>query len=175
MGAVLDADVVAVDQSPRMVELTSARGVDARVADVEDLPFEDESFDVVVAAWMLYHVPDLDRGLSEIARVLRPSGRLVAVTNRADHLAELFALVGVERWELPFGGENGETLLARHFETVDRIDADGTVVFADIDMVRAYFASSERLAGLLERLPERLEEPLVVRRRPVVLVAEKAA
>ena len=61
-----------VDVSPRMVELARARGVDARVGDVQELPFDDGSFDCAVAAWMLFHVPDLDRGLAELARVLRP-------------------------------------------------------------------------------------------------------
>ena len=55
-------ELVAIDQSERMVELTRARGVDARVGDVQALPFEDAAFDCAVAAWMLYHVPDLDRG-----------------------------------------------------------------------------------------------------------------
>ena len=53
------------------------------------------SFDTVVAAWMLYHVPDLDRGLAEIARVLTPGGRLVAVTNSELHLEEARAHAGV--------------------------------------------------------------------------------
>jgi len=169
----LQVDLVAVDQSQRMVEITRSRGVDARVADVQELPFEDASFDVAVAAWMLYHVPDLDRGLAELARVLRTGGRLVAATNRADHLAELFALAGIDRWDLPFGGENGEQLLARSFAGVERFDADGTVVFSDIETVRSYYASSERLSGYLGRLPVALEEPLVARRRPVVFVATK--
>jgi SAM-dependent methyltransferase len=171
----LAVDVTAVDQSTRMVELTRERGVNALVADVQELPFDDEAFDAVVAAWMLYHVADIDRALAEISRVLRPGGRLVAVTNRADHLAELFALAGIERWELPFGAENGAQLLSRHFEVVDVVDADGTVVFADIAMVRSYFESSDRLSAYLDRLPDRLDEPLVVRRRPIVFVAEKAA
>ena len=160
------AEVVAVDQSPRMVELTRARGVDAHVADVQQLPFPDASFDAVLAAWMLYHVPDLDRGLSEVARVLRPGARLVATTNGADHLAELLALGGIERWELPFEAENGAEILGRHFSSVQRQDAHGTVTFRDIELVRSYFASSERLTGALDRLPAALDGPLVARRLP---------
>jgi SAM-dependent methyltransferase len=167
------AEVVAVDQSSRMVELTAARGVDAAVADVQDLPFADGSFDVVLAAWMLYHVPDLEQGLTEIARVLRPAGRLVATTNAADHLEELLALGGLTRWDLPFAAENGVELLCRHFATVERRDAFGTVTFEDIGMVRSYFASSERLASGLGRLPDALPEPLVARRCPTVFVATK--
>ena len=81
----LGVEIVALDQSARMVALAAARGVDARVGDVQELPFADESFDVAVAAWMLYHVPDLDRALAELARVLVRGGRLVAVTNREHH------------------------------------------------------------------------------------------
>jgi SAM-dependent methyltransferase len=169
----VDSDVVAVDQSPRMVELTAARGVDAVVADVQQLPFADCSFDVVLAAWMLYHVPDLEQGLTEIARVLRPGGRLVATTNAVDHLEELLALGGLSRWDLPFATENGVELLSRHFETVERRDGFGTVTFDDIAMVRSYFESSERLAPGLGRLPATLPEPLVARRCPTVFVATK--
>ena len=77
-----------LDVAPRMVELARSRGVDAIVGDVQELPFENALFDCAVAAWMLFHVPDIDRGLSELARVLRPGGRLVAVTNAEHHLAE---------------------------------------------------------------------------------------
>jgi SAM-dependent methyltransferase len=169
------ADVVAVDQSPRMVELTRARGVDARAADIQELPFANESFDAVLAAWMLYHVADLGRGLSEVARVLRPGGRLVATTNGAEHLSELLALGGLERWDMPFDAENAEEILGRHFSSVERQDAYGTVTFRDIGLVRSYFGSSERLSGAVDSLPGTLDEPLVARRLPVVLVATKAS
>jgi len=168
----LGVDVIALDQSPRMVELAVAGGVDARLGDVEDLPFADGSFDLAVAAWMLYHLPDLDRGLAELARVLKAGGRLVAVTNYEDHLHEMFALVGITRWELTFGGENGAELLHRHFDRVDRRDANGTVTFNDADAVRSYLASSEQIAHYADRVP-RFAKPLVARRRPVVFVAEK--
>ena len=64
--------ITAIDQSPRLARLTAGRGVPVGIADVQALPFPDNRFDVVAALWMLYHVPDLDRGLAEIRRVLRP-------------------------------------------------------------------------------------------------------
>jgi ubiquinone/menaquinone biosynthesis C-methylase UbiE len=120
----LGAEVVMVDSSPRMVELASARGVDAQVGDVQALPFGDAEFDCAVAAWMLYHVPDLDRALSELRRVLRPGGRLVAVTNGREHMQELRRLAGDWAWQHRFRREEAVALLERHFPRVERRDAD---------------------------------------------------
>jgi SAM-dependent methyltransferase len=169
----LDAHVVATDQSERMVQLARARGLDARTADVQRLPFADGEFDCVLAAWMLYHVPDVDAGLAEIARVLRPGGRIGAVTNASDHLAELWGLVGIERLAHSFGSENGEELLRRHFARVERHDVEGTVTLADADTVRTYLASSACVRPFMDAVPE-LAEPLVARRRGTVFVAETA-
>ena len=120
MQSELGAEVSFVDLSPRMVELAQARGVDAREGDVQLLPFADGSFDTVVAAWMLYHVPDLDAGLAEIARVLVPGGALIAVTNSVDHIAELRELLAYPpgAFELSFNSENGEEHLRRHFSGI---------------------------------------------------------
>jgi SAM-dependent methyltransferase len=171
--AAAGAEVVAVDQSPRMVELTRERGVDARVGDVQDLPFGDGDFDCAVANWMLYHVPDLDRALSELARVLRPGGRLVATTNGLKHLGELWSLVGRDRgFEPPrFFSETGEDALRRHFVRVERRDFEGPVTFATRDDVRGYIASSVAHKHLADRLPP-LEGPLVATRVNTVFVAE---
>lgn len=170
----LGAEVVGLDQSERMVELQRARGVDARVGDVQELPFADGEFDLAVAAWMLYHVPDVDRALGELARVLRPGGRLVAVTNSTQHLRELTDLGAVSGLmdESVFQSENGAELLQRHFARVERRDAHGWVTFDDAAM-RAYAASSERLAPLLELPP--LARPLRARRAPSIFVAEKVS
>jgi len=169
----LGADVVAVDQSERMVELTRARGVEAIVGDVQALPFEDASFDAAVAAWMLYHVPDVDLATSELAGVLRSSGRLVAVTNSASNLLELWSLVGEgPKQHYAFGRENGEEVLRRRFESVSRRDVDGEVTFSDYEAARSHLAASPTRAHLADQLPQ-FDGPLVARRRVTVFVADK--
>src|SRR5919204_4728862 len=89
----LGADVVAIDISQRMVELTRARGIEARVADVQALPFGDGEFDCVAACWVLYHASDVDAAIAECARVLQPGGRLVAATV-GDNIPEVWELIG---------------------------------------------------------------------------------
>jgi SAM-dependent methyltransferase len=166
----LGSEVVALDQSERMVELTRARGVEAVVGDAQALPFDDEEFDCAGAAWMLYHVPDVDRALAELARVLRRPGRLVAVTNGRDHLRELKDLLDAEPWASSFDGEEAEELLSRHFMRVETRDAAGWLAFRGRAEAQAYVDASVIFAG--SELPD-FEGPLRVRRTPVVLVADK--
>ena len=160
VAAEIDATVVAIDQSERMVEIAREAGVDARVGDVQDLPFDDASFDCAVAAWMLYHVPDVDRGLAELARVLRPGGRLVAVTNGEHNLPELWGRFGTGTHRAhAFSSENAEPQLRRHFGHVERRDANGVVTFADWDAANAYVSASVTRGDLAGKLP-RFEGPL---------------
>ena len=155
IAAELGAEVVALDVSERMVELARERGVDARVGDVQSLPFEDGSFDTVVAAWMLYHVPDLDRGLAEIARVLAPGGRLVAVTNSELHLEEARVVAGVSMvGRIPFHRDNGREILERHFTAVEQIDVDGWVTFPDAEAIRRYIGSMITWAANAPLVPD---------------------
>ena len=142
-----EATVIALDQSARFVELTAARGVDGRLADVQDLPFADGSFDLVAALWMLYHVPDLDRGLAEIRRVLRPGGRFLAVTNGDEHVADLRREAGGSPMVTTFSSENGEDALRRRFDAVSREDLRTRAVFPDHAAAVAYLESSDEGLG----------------------------
>jgi len=71
------------DLSPGMVKvaLRNAAGlgldVDGRVADAERIPYEDNTFDLVVGHAVLHHIPDLPAAFREIMRVLKPGGRFV--------------------------------------------------------------------------------------------------
>ena len=71
--------VIGIDPSTSMLSLARARrGVTAVRATVPYLPFPDGSFDAVLANLVLSHLPDLDRGLADVRRVLRRGGRLGA-------------------------------------------------------------------------------------------------
>lgn len=78
------AQVVAADFSPAAVSHARARleGLDATaiVADVQDIPFPDQSFDVVISQETLEHVPDPAQGLAELVRVTRLGGKLIVTT-----------------------------------------------------------------------------------------------
>ena len=71
------------DISPGMVTVAlrnaAALGldVDGRVADAETVPYPDASFDLVVGHAVLHHLPDVERALREVLRVLKPGGRFV--------------------------------------------------------------------------------------------------
>lgn len=72
-----DHDRYGVDVALPYLQETKSSGINVAVAQLEDLPYEDESFDVVVSTDVLEHVFDLYRATSELRRVLRPGGHLV--------------------------------------------------------------------------------------------------
>ncbi|MBA3842846.1 MAG: class I SAM-dependent methyltransferase [Actinobacteria bacterium] len=169
----LGAQVSFLDFSPRMVELAQVRGVvDARQGDVQALPFEEGSFDTAVAAWMLYHVPDLDRGLSELARVLDDDGSLIAVTNSEHHIAELRELFAYPRdaFTMSFNSENGEDFLRRHFASVERFDCEVRATVRDRGTLVAYGDSS---SFPTREVPADVPLPFLVHGRSTIFVATK--
>ena len=143
-------DYVATDLSPAMVTATAALGVPAQQASADALPFPDAAFDVVVAAWMLYHVPDLDAALREVRRVLRPGGTFCAATNGNEHLADLLREAGGAPLVTQFSSENATSALCLHFEQVTQRDIETRATFEDHPAAAAYLSSfSPTLAATL--------------------------
>jgi SAM-dependent methyltransferase len=172
LAALLTApDVVCLDQSAAAVEAARRRGLPAVQGDIAALPFADGEFDAVMCNWTLYHLPDLDRGLAELARVLRPGGRFVGVYNRADHLAEAWAAVGYEWPEDGFNAENGGPALAGHFARVERRDTGGEVLWQHRAAFQAYLDAHIELTGPLAAPAG--PYPLRARRRNCVFVADR--
>jgi ubiquinone/menaquinone biosynthesis C-methylase UbiE len=76
-----NAIVTAFDLSQRMLKRARRRLRSSRVslvaADLTRLPYPDDYFDAIVCGWVLEHLPDPRPGLRELARVLRPQGKLL--------------------------------------------------------------------------------------------------
>jgi len=168
--AIAAPEVVGVDLSPAIVERARARGVDARVGDIQELPFADGDFDLVVCNWVLYHLPELDSGLAELARVLRPGGHFVGIYNREGHMSELWAAVGDPWSRDDFDCENGVAALERHFGRIERRDPTAYTLWQTRDALQTYLDAYVELVGELQA-PEG-SYPFVATRRNCILVAE---
>ncbi|HUP60369.1 MAG TPA: bifunctional demethylmenaquinone methyltransferase/2-methoxy-6-polyprenyl-1,4-benzoquinol methylase UbiE [Thermoanaerobaculia bacterium] len=73
--------VVATDFVPEMIELARAKSseVEFEVADVTKLPYDDASFDVASISFGIRNVAEPQRGIAEMARVIRPGGRVIVL------------------------------------------------------------------------------------------------
>jgi 2-polyprenyl-3-methyl-5-hydroxy-6-metoxy-1,4-benzoquinol methylase len=115
---------------------------------VEDVAFADGTFDVVVANHMLYHVPDRDRAIGELRRVLAAGGRMAAATNGGTHMEELAALAKLHYPEFNLGEnasrfsrENGGAMLGRYFARVEWAQYEDSLLVSDAEAVVAYVLS----------------------------------
>jgi ubiquinone/menaquinone biosynthesis C-methylase UbiE len=144
----LSADVIAFDPSQRMAELARDRGVRVFRADAQAIPLRHASVDAVVANAVLYHIPDLELALSEIARVLTDEGALVATVFDAGFFGEL--LVGREPPAIPVTVGNAAELLRPHFERIDTRIGRSALAFPDADEVRTYLASTITMHDLAD-------------------------
>lgn len=125
--------------------------------DAQRLPFPDASFDVVLANHVLHHVADLDRALTEIHRVLRPDGCLLAATNGQNTMPEFETLARracillghpYPDFAIPyrqFTLENGVVRLGRYFRAVARYDLPGAFHFPEAEPALAYLNSMRAL------------------------------
>jgi SAM-dependent methyltransferase len=106
--------ITGVDAAPTLLHAAAAAHAEGRyvVADAADLPFEDSSFDLVVAYNSLMDVQDMPRAIGEAARVLRPDGHLCACVTHP--LADAGRFAAAEG-DAPFVIE-GSYLESRRFE-----------------------------------------------------------
>jgi SAM-dependent methyltransferase len=155
------------DQSAGMIgvaETVLGDRAEYAVADVEELPFTDGSFDVVLASHMLYHVPNRPKALAEVRRVLVPGGVLHAATNGDGHMRQLDDLVG-DDWDFArlgdaFGLESGIPQLEAFFVDVTEERHEAGLVVTEIEPLVAYVASSQTFHGDLERIRRDAEETI---------------
>lgn len=150
------------------------------LADAQFLPYEDASFDAVMAHFMLYHVSDRPKVLAEIARVLKPGGKFYAATLGADHILEIFEIMRDfdPAWSQghtvnPFTLENGAAQIAPFFASVELRRYEDSLAITETEPLVAYIlsmsaltaerADAEKLAALRQAIDARLAQQGAIR------------
>ncbi|MCP4319571.1 MAG: methyltransferase domain-containing protein [Hyphomicrobiales bacterium] len=159
----LDIDLTLCDQSAGMVAAAARNignlewtgGVRTQIADLQKLPFEDRTFDRVIAMHMLYHLPDPEIGIMELKRVLKPGGRAFISTNGMDHMRELHALAATaygasstDPGAVAFSIDQAEMVMKRHFADVVVHRCNDVLDCTEPDDIKDYLLSMPPGDGL---------------------------
>lgn len=167
------ADVTGVDADPHAVAAARERASRAGAAvtviegDARQLPFADDTFDMVVAITVLCFVAEAERAVNEMARVLRPGGRVV--------IGELgrHSLWAVKR--RLSGWLGSKTWRAAHFRTVHELKRLATAARLDVGEVRGavYYPPCNSCARVLAPLDARLSPETTFGAAFIALAARK--
>ncbi|MBQ9459364.1 MAG: class I SAM-dependent methyltransferase [Oscillospiraceae bacterium] len=155
--------LVLTDFSAGMLEAAKSNlgersNLEYQEADIQNLPFRDDSFDAVIANAMLYHVPNIEKGIGEVRRVLKKGGVFYCATygehSFSERLAEWFRLGG-EYYDpnYNFTMENGERKLRPQFEEVTALFYEDSFHITDIGDLLEYLHSLVSLNAIGE-LPD---------------------
>ncbi len=120
------------------------------ITDLTSLPFDDNSFDVVIANHILFFMKDIDLALAEIKRVIKPNGVVYCSTIGSNHLKELQELmlsfssnirIYEDKLSYKFGLENGEKILSKYFNNVEKVLYDDKLIVNDTNNILEYIYS----------------------------------
>jgi ubiquinone/menaquinone biosynthesis C-methylase UbiE len=115
----------------------------------EKIPFPDQTFDIVLACHMMYHIPDLKKALLSINRILKLNGRFISTTVSKIHLQELndflseFGLSSEKKMFFfsEYRNETARGLLEPFFTEIDFYEYKNTVNITSVDPLMKYIES----------------------------------
>ena len=151
--------LILTDFSAGMLETAKSNVICPQISfnqvDIQNIPYPENSFDVVIANMMLYHVPDLHMGLSEVRRVLKPGGTFYCATygihGIMEYITNLLKDTGVcGSIGTTFTLQNGAASLERHFHHVQRLDREDGLAITNIEDFADYIYSMSGLANITE-------------------------
>ena len=133
--------------------------------DCHRIPYEDQSFDLIVAGHVLFYCEDIPQVCREVKRVLKPGGRFVCSTYGSEHMKEVSELVqsfddrivlSAEKLYERFGRENGAEILEQYFTDVHWRTYEDELVIPDPEPLISYILSchGNQSQYILERYKE---------------------
>lgn len=147
--------VILSDKSEGMLRDAQRQlGVDVRFSyrkfDGQDIPYEEETFDLVIANHVLFYCEDIPKVLKECSRVLKTGGQFLCSTYGKKHMREITELVQQFRKEIVlsadvlyerFGLENGAQLLAPFFAKVEERNYEDAIELSEAEPLISYILS----------------------------------
>lgn len=167
-----DISITLTDLSDKMIAscmdlLSFPQIKEVKTADVHHLPFPDNTFNIVIANHLFMYFNDLDHVLKEIARVLKPNGRLYASTISQYHNLELESLLkqfnaranmGQKQLTDQFSLENGEEKLSYYFKNIRQTKRQIPYLIDDPEMLSQYIYSTRWIGNIQEILDDRYND-----------------
>jgi ubiquinone/menaquinone biosynthesis C-methylase UbiE len=154
----LNVNIILSDISPLMIEkleekFNGCNNFSFEIIDIQNILFGNEVFDIVIANHMLYHVPDIKKGLFEIKRVLKKDGVLYTTTLGENSLIELQDIYKEYKNEFKFQYtkncsftmENGENILKSQFNNIKKIFYIDSLEVTDINDLMEYIISYNKI------------------------------
>ena len=146
-------------------KLRDYEDVEYRVIDIQDIPFPDKEFDVVIANMMLYHVPELSRGLEEVRRVLKDDGTFYCATYGENGMMEYIELLFDDFpissvYNYNFTLQNGEGKLMRYFSDIQKLQYEDALEVTDADDMIDYIYSLPGFSDIQD-LPRDVLRPVL--------------
>lgn len=130
------------------------------VVNAEKIPFKDAYFDTIIANHVLFYLNDLNQGLKEIDRVLKPNGVFYCSTYGKEHMKEITELVqnfdshiNLSNHSLYdiFGLENGGAILKKYFSNVQRLEYPDSLEITEskplIDYIMSCHGNQNEILG----------------------------
>lgn len=154
-----DMDITLSDFSDGMVDYLQHRYLGMRVSikkiDILDIPFEKDTFDLIIANSMLYHVKDVGLALSEVKRVLKKDGLFYCSTFGMNGMTQ-YLYHALDELGIPYNHEsnisftlqNGMQLLKKQFSKVERRDYEDALAIDKVEDYLEYIYSMASLQGL---------------------------
>lgn len=161
--------------------VVTGRAFQFKEIDAQSIPFEDETFDAVIANHMLYHVPDRAKAIAEMKRVLKPGGQLIATTVGENHMHEImdwFRRIHADHvWQsfvVPFTLESGFEQLKPYFSQITLSRYEDNLYITELEPLIAYIRSALRAGELPEDKVAnvRLELESVLKEKGKILISK---
>lgn len=127
--------------------------IEYKVLDIQEIPYDDGTFDIVIANMMLYHIPDIEKGLSEVRRVLKRGGHFYCATygehGIMDYLSKILSKYSfVDSINKNFTLQNGYEVLSKFFSKIEKLEYIDSLAVTNLDDMVEYIYSLSNMTSL---------------------------